>query len=261
MTENQIRQKVVDTAKAWLGVRAGSAEHANILKIYNAQDPLPRGTKMQTGWAWCAAFVSAVSLKLGYRDIMPTEMSCHQMVLLYKQLGRWIENDAYVPSPGDVILYDWDDGRNYAETDNTGTGANAAAHNSFIHQNANAEEGIVSWHYTVDDHEIYHHLPDDETAYHAGDGMEKNGGNMNGIGIEMCVNEGGNYEQTLINTEKLCAQLCLAYNLNPDKALKKHQDFMEKVCPAKLINEGRWDEFCAAVKQRHTELKTADAEN
>ena len=51
------------------------------------------------------------------------------------------------------------------ETDNTGTGANAAAHNSFIHQNANAEEGIVSWHYTVDDHEIYHHLPDDETAY------------------------------------------------------------------------------------------------
>ena len=31
------------------------------------------------------------------------------------------------------------------ETDNTGTGANAAAHNSFIHQNANAEEGIVSW--------------------------------------------------------------------------------------------------------------------
>ena len=84
---------------------------------------------------------------------------------------------------------------------------------------------------------------------------------MNGIGIEMCVNEGGNYEQTLINTEKLCAQLCLSYNLNPDKALKKHQDFMEKVCPARLINEGRWDEFCAAVKQKYTELKAADAEN
>ena len=145
------------------------------------------------------------------------------------------------------------------ETDNTGSGANAAAHNSFIHQNANAEEGIVSWHYTVDDHEIYHHLPDTETAYHAGDMMTEGGGNMNGIGIEMCVNEGGNYEQTLINTEKLCASLCIAYNLNPDKALKKHQDFMEKVCPAKLINSGRWDEFCAAVKERYTELKKAEA--
>lgn len=121
MTENEIRQKVVDTAKAWLGVRAGSAEHANILKIYNTQKPLPRGTKMQAGWAWCAAFVSAVSLKLGCRDIMPTEMSCHQMILLYRKLGRWIENDAHVPSAGDVIFYDWDDGRNYTSTDNTGT--------------------------------------------------------------------------------------------------------------------------------------------
>lgn len=145
------------------------------------------------------------------------------------------------------------------ETDNFSAGADAAAHNSFIHQNANAESGIVSWHYTVDDHEIYHHLPDTETAYHAGDMMTEGGGNMNGIGIEMCVNEGGNYEQTLINTEKLCASLCIAYNLNPDKALKKHQDFMEKVCPAKLINSGRWDEFCAAVKERYTELKKAEA--
>lgn len=141
------------------------------------------------------------------------------------------------------------------ETDNFSAGADAAAHNSFIHQNANAESGIVSWHYTVDDHEIYHHLPDTETAYHAGDMMTEGGGNMNGIGIEMCVNEGGNYEQTLINTEKLCASLCIAYHLNPDKVLKKHQDFMEKVCPAKLINSGRWDEFCAAVKERYTELK------
>ena len=51
------------------------------------------------------------------------------------------------------------------ETDNFSAGADAAAHNSFIHQNADADSGIVSWHYTVDDHEIYHHLPDTETAY------------------------------------------------------------------------------------------------
>ena len=121
MTENEIRQKVVDTAKAWLGVRAGSAEHANILKIYNSQKPLPRGTRMKDVDPWCAAFVSTVSLQCELRDIMPTEMSCHQMILLYRQLGRWIENDAYVPSPGDVIMYDWNDGKNFASTDNTGT--------------------------------------------------------------------------------------------------------------------------------------------
>lgn len=121
MTEKQIREKVVAAAEAWLGAKTGSAQHKEIIKIYNAQRPLPRGTQMQESWAWCAVFVSAVSLKLGLRDIMPTEMSCHQMMLLYKKLGRWVENDAYVPSPGDVILYDWQDGTNYASTDNTGT--------------------------------------------------------------------------------------------------------------------------------------------
>lgn len=121
MTEKQIREKVVATAEAWLGAKTGSAQHKEIIKLYNAQRPLPRGTQMQESWAWCAVFVSAVSLKLGLRDIMPTEMSCHQMMLLYKKLGRWVENDAYVPSPGDVILYDWQDGTNYASTDNTGT--------------------------------------------------------------------------------------------------------------------------------------------
>ena len=121
MTEKQIREQVVATAEAWLGAKTGSAQHKEIIKIYNSQRPLPRGTQMQESWAWCAVFVSAVALKLGLRDIMPTEMSCHQMTLLYKQLGRWVENDAYVPSAGDVIFYDWQDGTNYAATDNTGT--------------------------------------------------------------------------------------------------------------------------------------------
>lgn len=143
------------------------------------------------------------------------------------------------------------------ETDNFSEGADAKAHSSFILQNANAEENIVSWHYTVDDRQICHHLPDDEPAYHAGDGMEKNGGNLNGIGIEMCVNEGGNYEQTLINTEKLCARLLIEYDLKP-KALRKHQDFSGKECPAKLISSGRWEEFCDAVEKRYEELLAAE---
>lgn len=121
MTEKQIRQMVVDTANQWLGAKEGSTGYKEILKIYNAQHPLPRGTRMLEGWYWCAVFVSAVSLKLGFRDIMPTEMSCHQMILLYKQIGRWIEADDYVPNIGDVIMYDWQDGVNYVTTDNTGT--------------------------------------------------------------------------------------------------------------------------------------------
>lgn len=120
MTELELRQKVVTTALSWLGTREYDAKHQEMLDIYNSQRPLPRGTRMISTWPWCAAFVSTVSLQLGLRDIMPTECGCPSMVRLYQDLGRWVEDDAYVPSPGDVIFYDWQDGTNYATTDNVG---------------------------------------------------------------------------------------------------------------------------------------------
>ena len=109
MTEQELRQKVVGTANEWLGTVEGSLAHRDLLAIYNSQNPLPRCTKMQDSWPWCAAFVSAVSVQCGLTDIMPTEMSCPLMIQKYQNLGRWVEDDAYIPSIGDVIFYDWDD--------------------------------------------------------------------------------------------------------------------------------------------------------
>lgn len=121
MTEKELRQKVVSTALAWMGTREYSAKHQEMLDIYNSQRPLPRGTRMLASWPWCAAFVSTVSLQCGLRDIMPTECGCPGMVRLYQELGRWVEDDAYVPSPADVVFYDWQDSAtNYATTDNIG---------------------------------------------------------------------------------------------------------------------------------------------
>ena len=120
MTETELRQKVVDTASAWLGTREYSAKHQEMLDIYNAQRPLPRGTRMLSSWPWCAAFVSTVSLQCGLRDIMPTECGCPP---LYQEIGRWIEDDAYVPSPADVVFYDWQDsgvGDNVGQSDHVG---------------------------------------------------------------------------------------------------------------------------------------------
>lgn len=123
MTEIELRQKVVDTASAWLGTQEGTSRHAEMLNIYNAQRPLPRGTRMLSSWPWCAAFVSTVSLQCGLRDIMPTECGCPSMIRLYQEIGRWIEDDAHVPSPGDVIFYDWQDsgvGDNVGQSDHVG---------------------------------------------------------------------------------------------------------------------------------------------
>lgn len=123
MTETELRQKVVDTASAWLGTREYSSKHQEMLDIYNAQRPLPRGTRMLSSWPWCAAFVSTVSLQCGLRDIMPTECGCPSMIRLYQDLGRWVEDDAYVPSPADVVFYDWQDsgiGDNVGQSDHVG---------------------------------------------------------------------------------------------------------------------------------------------
>lgn len=123
MTENELRQKVVSTALAWLGTQANTTKHLEMLAIYNAQRPLPRGWKMKVTDFWCAAFVSTVSLQLGLRDIMPTECGCPGMVRLYQKIGRWAEDDAYIPSPGDVIFYDWQDtgyGDNAGQPDHVG---------------------------------------------------------------------------------------------------------------------------------------------
>lgn len=134
------------------------------------------------------------------------------------------------------------------ETDNFALGANAARHDAFIHENAKVEK--LSWHYTVDDHEAYHHIPDTEPAYHAGDGMEPDGGNMCGIGVELCVAEDNDYEKTLQNGALLAGYLLWKYDLTMDD-LKKHQDFSGKICPARLINENRWDEFCKMVAENY----------
>ena len=59
--------------------------------------------------AWCATFVSFISIQCGLTDIMPTECGCGAMIELYRKLGRWEENDAYVPKVGDIIMYYWND--------------------------------------------------------------------------------------------------------------------------------------------------------
>lgn len=109
MTEQQLRQKIVDIASKWHGRKEKDGSHRVIIDRYNAHTPRARNYKVTYKDAWCATFVSAVFIEAGLTDIAPTECSCYHMIELYKKLGRWMETDSYVPSPGDVIMYDWDD--------------------------------------------------------------------------------------------------------------------------------------------------------
>ena len=117
-TKPTLRQQVVDAAVAWLGRKESDGSHKEIIDVYNSQRPLPRNYAVTYSDPWCATFVSAVAIRCGITDILPTECSCYYMIELFKKLGTWHEADDYWPEPGDVVFYDWQDN---GVGDNTGT--------------------------------------------------------------------------------------------------------------------------------------------
>lgn len=117
------RQVIVDKMRSWVGCHEGDSTHKHIVDLYNAHKPLPRGYKVKYTDSWCATTVSAAAIECGYTDIIPLECSCQQMIDLLKIMGIWMENDAYVPQPGDIIFYDWQDsgiGDNVGWSDHVG---------------------------------------------------------------------------------------------------------------------------------------------
>ncbi|MBU1019606.1 MAG: Ig-like domain-containing protein, partial [Firmicutes bacterium] len=150
------------------------------------------------------------------------------------------------------------------DTASTALGSNALAHANYLYNNTISKTELwVSWHYTIDDHDVYQHLPENERGFHAGDGSTnpgdgtyEGGGNRNGIGIEMSINEDGDMMRTWQRTAKLVVDI-LNRNGMPITQYKYHNDFSGKDCPNTLRNAGLiplFEEFVAAefyVKTNH----------
>lgn len=109
--------EVVKVAQSWVGKRESDGSHKAIIDLYNSHRPLARNYRVKYTDEWCATFVSAVAIKLGYTSIIPTECSCQKMIDLFKIIGCWVENENRTPKAGDVIFYDWQDS---GSGDNTG---------------------------------------------------------------------------------------------------------------------------------------------
>ncbi len=214
------------------------------------------------------------------------------------------------------------------DTGDTQATATAAAMSSYVNNDAE-----TSWHYTVDENEIYQHLPDNERAYHAGDGsrspgltdtgvkatgpnptitisddtyyvlndvkstvkapgnypitpagiytyiggngnyyinntyynpgfgfISNAGGNYNGIGIEMSINEGSDIFRSWQRTAKLAASLLVKHNL-PLENLMFHQNFSGKMCPQTMLRGEIADLFKQMVAVEYHIMKNfPDAE-
>ena len=121
MNENELRSKFVNVMRGWLGWSEANGKHRKIIDLYNTQRPLPAGYKVKYTDEWCATTVTAAGIKSGLQDIILGECSCSRMINKYRAIGRWVENDAYVPKIGDILMYHWDDSTNYASTDCKGS--------------------------------------------------------------------------------------------------------------------------------------------
>lgn len=129
------------------------------------------------------------------------------------------------------------------ETGNAARGADAAAHGSYLNSAA-GEAALVSWHYTVDDHAIVQHLPDGETAYHAGDGP-KGTGNARSIGVEICVNADGDFAKARENAASLVRLLMEEHGI-PIGHVVQHNHWNGKDCPYTIRHtSGTWEAFLA----------------
>ena len=104
-------------------------------------------------------------------------------------------------------------------------------HNYMKNCNKNGDR-IASWHFTVDDKEIYQAQSCNYKTYHAG----CTNGNNTSIGIEICMfNDANKQKQAYLNAIELVKILMKYYNFNISQ-VKRHYDWTKKNCPAWLIS-------------------------
>ena len=108
-TEAQRRLSLIRAAEQWLGCQEADGSHQEIIDLYNSQETLPMGYEVQYTDSWCATFVTAAAMKAGLTDIVPPECGCQRQIGLFQSGGRWQEQDTYLPLPGDIVYYAWED--------------------------------------------------------------------------------------------------------------------------------------------------------
>lgn len=137
-------------------------------------------------------------------------------------------------------------------TANLDKGAGAERHGTYL--SGAGQTGFVSYHYVVDDKAIVRCIPDNEVAWHAGDGAQGQG-NRRSLAIEICENPESDIRTATDNAAELTAHLMKDYNL-PITAVFQHNHWSGKNCPNR-IRKGEpygWDEFLVKVEAFYTAL-------
>lgn len=135
------------------------------------------------------------------------------------------------------------------ETANTNKGATALSHGRYMN-NGSTE----TWHYTVDENNIVQHFNPRVQCWHCGDGQGK--GNTSSIGIELCVNSGGDFKKTVDNAVWLIKKLMKDYNIKESNVVQ-HNKWSGKNCPTNLRNGSKgvtWNYLKSQLKPVKTNV-------
>lgn len=124
------------------------------------------------------------------------------------------------------------------DTGNPRSGADAYAHYRYFSQpgrNASA-------HYFVDSKEVIQTVEDHKAAWHCGDGRGRYGiTNSNSIGVELCINLDGDWEETKSRGIVLIRELMSKHSI-PKERVVRHFDASGKLCPRRMSSWG-WREW------------------
>ena len=114
-------------------------------------------------------------------------------------------------------------------------GASAKNNHNYMKNINKSGSRIASWHFTVDDKEIYQAQSTNYKCYHAG----CTSGNNTSIGIEIAMfNDKARQLQAYKNAIEL-VKILMAYHKFDTSKVKRHYDWTKKDCPTWLIS-GKW---------------------
>ena len=135
-------------------------------------------------------------------------------------------------------------------TSNWSNGANALAHANLLRGSWKSK--YVSWHYVVDKDYAVRCIPENETAWCAGDGANGNG-NRKTINIEICDNADGDIRKATDNAVELVADILKRNGVTTaSDHLFQHNHWTGKDCPYDIRrgNPYDWNTFVAKVQEK-----------
>src|SRR5699024_1058078 len=101
----QVKQKVLDIAKSYIGTQQSDARHKALIHQYNAVKPLPVGYPMKYTDDWCAAFVTVIGDLTHTSKYIGRECGVQRFISIFKNKGIW--RGLQKPVAGDIVVFDW----------------------------------------------------------------------------------------------------------------------------------------------------------